>query len=81
MDYDALTLIEVVEHLNYNDLDNLNSNVFGFLNPKIVIITMILIIFLIKIKNVIMKLELLEILIIDLNSQETNLKNCAMKYV
>ena len=37
--FDIITLIEVIEHIEENQLGKLEENVFGFLKPKIVIIS------------------------------------------
>ncbi|CAF3441016.1 unnamed protein product [Rotaria sp. Silwood1] len=37
--FDVVTLIEVIEHLYLNDLENLVKHVFGYIRPRLVIIT------------------------------------------
>ncbi|CAF2430739.1 unnamed protein product [Rotaria sp. Silwood2] len=37
--FDVVTLIEVIEHLYLNDLENLVKHVFGYICPRLVIIT------------------------------------------
>ncbi|CAD8114837.1 unnamed protein product [Paramecium primaurelia] len=39
MNFELITLIEVVEHLQLEQLDDLCENVFGYLNPQRIIIT------------------------------------------
>ena len=39
IDFDAITCIELIEHLNDDVLSQLPQNIFGFIRPKLVIIT------------------------------------------
>ena len=38
-DFDIITLIEVIEHIDLIQMADLEKNVFAFLNPKIVVVT------------------------------------------
>ena len=37
--FDIITLIEIIEHLEISQLEKLEENVFGFLKPKKVIVS------------------------------------------
>lgn len=37
--FDVITLIELIEHIEFSQMESLEKNVFGFLNPANVIIT------------------------------------------
>lgn len=37
--YDAVALIEVIEHLQISDIPSLEANIFGYLQPKLAIVT------------------------------------------
>lgn len=37
--FEAITLIEVIEHIEIERLENLEQNVFGLISPKLVIVT------------------------------------------
>ena len=37
--FDVVTLIEVIEHLHLSDLENLVKHVFGYIRPRLVIVT------------------------------------------
>ncbi|UJR37978.1 hypothetical protein I4U23_030660 [Adineta vaga] len=37
--FDLVTLVEVIEHLYINDLENLVTHVFGYIRPRLVIVT------------------------------------------
>lgn len=39
MNFDAITLIELIEHIEFEQLNRLEQNVFGFLKAPLVIIT------------------------------------------
>lgn len=39
MNFDAITLIEIIEHIQFEQLNQLEQNVFGFLRAPLVIIT------------------------------------------
>ncbi len=38
-EFEAVTAIELIEHLFWEDLGLFEENVFGFLGPKIIVIT------------------------------------------
>ena len=39
LNVEAITMIELIEHLNLQDLPKLEENVFGYLNPRLIICT------------------------------------------